>query len=47
MCVVSYGYGGLGVGRDGGDRWYECQTKPGGGMIGDAGALPEGEVTKR
>ena len=26
MCVVSYGYGGLGGGRDGGGGWYACGT---------------------
>ena len=30
MCVVSHGYGGLGVGGDGGGGWYAWGTKPGG-----------------
>ena len=28
MCVVSYGYGGLGGGRDGSGGWYTYGTKP-------------------
>ena len=33
MCVVSHCYGGFGVGRDDGDGWYACGTKPGGSNI--------------
>ena len=28
MFAVSLGYGGLGVGRDGGGAWCACRTKP-------------------
>ena len=46
MSVASHGISGLSGGRDGGGRWYECRTKPGGvgHMSGDARALPESEV---
>ena len=45
MCVVSLGYGGLGIDRDGGGAWYAYGTKLWGlvGMSVDAGALPECE----
>ena len=47
ICVVSYGYGGLGGGRYGGGGWNACRAKPGEGvgrMSGDINALPECEV---
>ena len=45
MCVVGHGYGGMGVGRDGGGGWFACGTKQGGGrMSRDAGAHSECEV---
>ena len=28
MCVVGYGYGGLGGDMDRGGGWYACVTKP-------------------
>ena len=41
MYVVSYGYGGLGVGRDG-DGMHAGQSGGVGRMSRDAGALPAG-----
>ena len=30
MCVVSHGYDGLGLVKDGGDGWHACGAKPAG-----------------
>ena len=39
MGVVSHGYGGLGVGKNGGGGWYVCETKPTG--LGACQEMPE------
>ena len=45
LCVISYGYGGFGGGRDGGGGWLHAGQSQGVGcMSGDAGAFPECDV---
>ena len=33
MCVVGYGHGGFGEGKDGGGGWYACGWKKGGLLV--------------